>query len=111
MNHTLRESIKLAKKKKVKAPRSLKIYMDDTFGILKKKKNDSYIEFLNTLNEIDSNVKLTFGTEADNTLPFLYTLIKEKNGTLQTMVYRKKSNTGLTINPFSNQNLTSARQE
>ena len=61
-------------------------------------------EFLNILNKIDSNVKFTFGTEADNTLPFLDTLIiEENNGTLQTTVYRKKSNTGLTINPSSNQ--------
>ena len=36
-NHTLKESIKRAKKKKLRTPRSLKIYIDDTFGIPKKK--------------------------------------------------------------------------
>ena len=34
---------------------------------------DSHIEFLYILNEIDFNVKFTFETEADNTLPFLDT--------------------------------------
>ena len=43
--------------------------MKDTFGILKKnKENDSHFEFLNTLHEIDFNVKFLFETEADLTL-------------------------------------------
>ena len=104
MNFTLNESIKIARKRKLKALRLLKIYVDDTFSILKKnKENNSHIEFINILNEIDENVKFTFETETDHTLPFLDTLIlKETNGTLQTTV-RKQSNTGLTINPSSNQ--------
>ena len=58
--------------------------MDDTFGISKKnKKKNSHIEFINILKEIDENVKFTFETETDHTLPFLNTLIiKETNGTL-----------------------------
>ena len=104
MNFTLNESIKIAKKMKLRTPRSLKIYMDDTFGILKmNKENNSHIEFINILNEIDENVKFTFETETDHTLQSLDTLIiKETNGTLQITV-RKQSNTGLTINPSSNQ--------
>ena len=58
--------------------------MNDTFGILKKnKESDSHIEFINILNEIDENVKFTFETETDHTLPFLDAIIiKETNGTL-----------------------------
>ena len=60
MNFTSNESIKIVRKRKLRAPHSLKIYMDDTFGILKKnKKNNSPIEF-NIFNEIDENVKFTF---------------------------------------------------
>ena len=83
MNFTLNESIKIAKKRKLRAPCSLKTYMDDTFGILKKNKvNNSHVEFINILNEIDENVKFNFETETDHTLPFLNTLIiKETNGT------------------------------
>ena len=74
MNFTLNESIKIAKKKKLRTPRSLKIYMDDTFGILKKnKKNNAHIEFIEILNEVDENVKFTFETKTDHTLPFLDT--------------------------------------
>ena len=38
--------------------------MDDTFGILKKNKEN--IEFINILDEIDENVKFTFETETDH---------------------------------------------
>ena len=37
MNLALNESIKMARKRKLKAPHSQKIYVDDTFGILNKK--------------------------------------------------------------------------
>ena len=33
MDHTLKEAIKIANEKHLPTPRSLKVYMDDTFGI------------------------------------------------------------------------------
>ena len=56
-------SIKRAKKRELRAPCSLKIYIDDTFGILKRnKKINLHIEFIKILNEVDSNVKFTSET-------------------------------------------------
>ena len=60
MDFTLNESIKIAEKRKLRAACSLKIYMDDTFGILKKnKKNNAHTEFIKNLNEIDENKEIT----------------------------------------------------
>ena len=102
MNFVLKESIK---KRKLRAPCSLKIYMNGTSGILEKdKEKNVHIEFIKIFNEIDENVKLIFETETNHTLPFLETLIIKKiNGTLQATAYKKQSNTRLTINPSSNQ--------
>ena len=90
MNYTLKGSIKRAKNSKLRAPRSLKIYMDDIFGILKRNKEiNSHIELINILNEIDPNVKFTYETKVDHMMPFLDTIIKKNIKTLQSMVYRK----------------------
>ena len=77
MNFTLKESIKIAKKRKLIALRSLKIYMDDTFGILKKNnENNANIEFIKILNEIDGSEKFTFETKTDHTVPIDCALLK-----------------------------------
>ena len=56
------------------------------------------------LSEVDENLKFAVEIENDSKLPFLDTLIiRGKNGTLKTTVYRKPSNTGLTINSKSSQ--------
>ena len=103
--HSKKKAQKLVEKRKIKQPRLLKVYMDDTFGIRKKNKtNTSHVEFMKLLSEVDENLKFTVEIENDSKLPFLDTLIiREKNGTLKTAVYRKPSNTRLTINPKSSQ--------
>ena len=61
---------------------------------------------MNSPNEIGENIKFTFETETDQTLlSFDILIIRETHGTLETTIDRKQSNTGLTINPFSKQNL------
>ena len=45
MDYTIEEALKLAKKEKIKRPRALHVYMDDTFGIIKQ--NKEKIEHLN----------------------------------------------------------------
>ena len=47
MDYTIEEALKLAKKEKIKRPRALHVYMDDTFGIIKQ--NEEKIEHLNFL--------------------------------------------------------------
>ena len=81
---------KLVKKRKIKPPRLMKVYMDDTFGIMNNNKtNTSHFEFMKLLSEVDENLKFRVEIKNDSKLPFLDTLIiREKNGTLKTVVYR-----------------------
>ena len=81
--------------------------MDDTFGITQKNNNNNaHTEFINILNEIDAKISFACEIEVNSRIPFLETLvIREKDGSLSTTVYRKPSHTGLTINPQSSQNL------
>ena len=101
MDHTINKAKKIAKRRKIKAPRSLKVYMDDTLGIEQKNtSNTSHQDFITILNEIDPKIKFTFETEEKSKLTFLDTLvIREKDVSLSTTIYRKPSHTGLTINP------------
>ena len=66
--------------------------MDDTFVVMKKAHKE---EFLTHLNSVDSNIQFT--TEEprpDGSLPFLDILITpDKNGRLDTTVYRKPTHT------------------
>ena len=81
-NHTINEARKIAKKRKIKAPRALKVYMDDTFGIMHKNtSNTSHLDFITILKEIDPKIKFTFETEKNSKIPFLDTVvIREKDG-------------------------------
>ena len=80
--------------------------MDDTFGIIKQNEGKiEHLNFLKCLNKVHPALKFTCEIEKNNRISFLDTLIiKEENGSLNTTVYRKPSNTCLTINPKSNQN-------
>ena len=75
--------------------------MDDTFGIMQKNTNNtSNIYFITILNIIKPKTKFTFQTEESYKILFLYTLVvRAKDGSLFTTVYRKPSHTGLKINP------------
>ena len=108
MDHTIKEAIKIAEQKSIAVPRNLKLYMDDTFGILlQNDTNTAHIEFANCLSEVDSRLPFTFEIEENGRLPFLdVLLIREPNGSLSSTIYRKESNTGLTIDPRSNQSPT-----
>ena len=57
--------------------------------------------FLNYLNNQHTNIKFSFETEINNSLPFLDILITHKDNTFTTSVYRKPSNTMLGTNYFS----------
>ena len=75
MDHTINEAKKIAKRRKIEAPRSLKVYMDDKFGIMQKNtSNTLHQNFMTILNEIDPKIKFTIETEENSKLPFLDTL-------------------------------------
>ena len=82
--------------------------MDDTFGILiQNETNTAHIEFAACLCKVNSRLPFTFKIEENSRLLFLdVLLIREADGSLSSTIYRKESNTGLTIDPRSSQNPT-----
>ena len=80
------------------------MYADDISIFIHEEKME-HLNFLKCLNKVHLALEFTCEIEKNNRISFLDTLIiKEENGSLNTTVYSKPSNTGLTINPKSNQN-------
>ena len=73
-------------------PSLWKRFVDDTFVIMKKAHKE---EFLTCLNSVDNNIEFTTEEPGpDGSLPFLDTLITpDKDGRLDTTVYRKPTHT------------------
>ena len=69
-------------------------FVDDTFVVIQKTKEDSFFNHLNTIDE-----KIQFTREesrSDGSMPFLDTLVTiNGDGSLSTKVYRKKTHTDL----------------
>ena len=79
-------------------PRLWKRYVDDVLEIVKKEQVDS---FTNHLNQVDKtgNIRFTYESEQDGSMPFLDTLIvRKEDGTLKLVVYRKKTHTDQYLN-------------
>ena len=67
-----------------------KRYVDDTFALIKP---DTANEIQHILNSFHNKIKFTYEYEQSNTISFLDVLVtRSNNGTLQTSVYRKKTN-------------------
>ena len=105
MDHTLKEAVKIATERGINVPRSLMVYMDDTFGILRQNaEKNAHIKFTVCLAAVDPRLKFTWETEENKEIPFLDAhAARLDNGKIIFRVYRKSSNTGLTIDPNSNQ--------
>ncbi len=78
-------------------PKIWKRYVDDTFVILSKHSARSFLGHINNINEA---IQFTADSENENSeLPFLDCLImRNLDGTLDTTVYRKPTNTGRYLN-------------
>lgn len=77
-------------------------YVDDTFVIWPHGEEELH-NFLEHLNEINSNIKLTMEMETDQKLPFLDVLVTRKSsGTLGHSVYRKPTHTDRYLQANSN---------
>ena len=74
-------------------------YVGDTFAVFGSEL-DAH-DFYSYLNSRHENIKFTFGKEKDNKLPFLDILINNNESDLQTLVFHKKTYTGLLLNYFS----------
>ena len=79
--------------------------MDDTFGILRQNATKTaHLEFTECLSSVDPRLNFTFETKDNGHIPFLDAHVTRlPDGHINFSVYRKSSNTGLTINPRSNQ--------
>ena len=80
--HTIKEAIKIAEQKNVAIPRSISVYMDDSFGILRQNStNTTHEEFAACLSEVDPRLKFTFEMEDNGKIAFLDALIiKNQDG-------------------------------
>ena len=73
-----------------------KRYVDDIFAVFESDSDtDAFYSYLNTRHE---NIKFTFGKEKENKLPFLDIFINNNEFDLQTLVFHKKTYTGLLMN-------------
>lgn len=74
-------------------------YVDDTFLLFNDKSH--VVKFQNYLNNKHSNIKFTYETEENQTLPFLDCLITKRNNKFDTSVFRKSTFSGLGMSFFS----------
>ena len=71
-------------------------YVDDTFTFIKDGEIENVRESLNNFHE---DIKFTYETEIDGKIPFLDVNVKRKDdGTFDTEVYRKKTDSNIYIN-------------
>ena len=70
-------------------------YVDDTFLLFKSR--DQVENFLNYMNSKHPNIKFTCEYENQNTLSFLDIRITKENNSFVTSIFRKPTNTGLTM--------------
>ena len=70
-------------------------YVDDTIAFVKR---NEVSNVLNLLNSFNNNIKFTYEEENDSCIAFLDVRLKRQNdGSLQTSVYRKETNTDVYI--------------
>ncbi len=70
-------------------------YVDDTFAFVKPTEIESIHR---QLNAYDQHIQFTYESEKERLLPFLDVMIKRNDSTLETSVYRKKTNSNLYMN-------------
>ena len=119
MIYTIEKAIQIARSRNLTVPRHLKVYMDDCWGLVSYPRQglrsssvssaDPAVEFNQCLNEVHPRVQFTREDEIDGAIAFLDVhLQRENNGKISTSVYRKPSNTNITIKPNSCQHPNTA---
>ena len=111
-------AIPIATEKGLAIPQHLAIYMDDCWCVLRyqppsrrpglrsdTQRPDPAASFNDCLNEIHERVQFTREEEVDKSIAFLDVfLTRQDDGSISTRVYRKSSNTNITVKPQSCQN-------
>ena len=111
MINTMEEAIKEAKRRRTPIPRHIFIYMDDCWCLIQYPRpglrnatstSDPAAEFNDCLNSIHERVQFTREEESEKSIAFLDVWVSRKDdGKLQTSIYRKPSNTNVTVKPQS----------
>ena len=115
MDYTMEKALKLAKQRKINIPRNIELFMDDIWLFMNDPpsrglRSHNTDAFNDCLNAVHPRVQFTREIEENGSIPFLDVLIsKQDDGTLETSIYRKPSNTNVCINslgPILNMSLT-----
>ena len=114
MVHTMEEAIKIAKQRNHIVPKNINIYMDDCWCTVlspplrtglrsgNAQERNPTADFNECLNAVHSRVQFTREEEVEKSIAFLDVFVtREDDGTLSTRVYRKPSNTNISIKPNS----------
>lgn len=110
MVYTMEKGIEIARDRGTPIPRLISIYMDDIWclfqygrpGLRNSTASDPAVDFNDCLNAVHPRVQFTREMEENNTITFLDILLtREPNGKFSSTVYRKPSNTNITIKPQS----------
>lgn len=81
-------------------PKLLRVYVDDTIGVIKRTK---LIEILNALNEYHNNIQFTMETEGENRdINFLDLTLKREGNKIETNWYKKTFASDRMLNYLSN---------
>ena len=67
-------------------PKVLERFVDDVYSIFKRMHLENFFHHINNLHQ---NIKFTMEEERNGELGFLDTLLKQKNGEISVLVYRK----------------------
>ena len=117
MIDTMEKAIQIARDQSLTIPRLIFIYMDDCWvlmnygrpGLRSTSADDPAAKFNECLNAVHPRVQFTREEEEEKSIAFLDVFCtRENNGTISTRIYRKPSNTNLTIKPQSCQHPSTA---
>ena len=71
-------------------PKVWELFVDDVYFVLKRTHLEIYFHHINNLHQ---NIKFTMEEESNGELAFLDTLLKQNNGEISVLVYRKPTHT------------------
>ena len=81
-------------------------FADDVFSILKRTHLEKFFHHINNLHQ---NIKFTMEEESNGELAFLDTLLKQNNGEISVLVYRKPTHTDQYLH-YSSHHQTSCKE-
>ena len=87
-------------------PKVSERFHDDAYSILKRTRLENFLQHINNLHQ---NIKITMEEENNGELAFLDTLLKRDNGEISVLIYRKPTHTDQYLN-YSSHHETSCKE-